>query len=177
MATFKDYEKHDAIGLAELVRKRDVTPIELLDAAIERIERLNPKINAIVHRMDVEARRAIAAGLPDGPFRGVPFALKDLYQLYAGQPTLNGSRSFEGFVADHDSTLTERYKAAGLVIMAKTSTPEFGLNMTTEPAVHGPTRNPWNTALSAGGDSPGNVRKPNKKRVILHSSAGGGPCA
>ncbi len=152
---FKEYEDYDAMGLAALVRKRQVTPQELLDAAIERVVARDADINAVVTEMYDQARAAIAAGLPEGPFTGVPFMLKDLGALYAGVRTSNGSRIFADFVPDHDSTLVERYKAAGLVIMAKTNTPELGIAATTEPQLFGPTRNPWRRTHSAGGSSGG----------------------
>ena len=152
---FNEYEQYDALGLAELVRQRQVTPQELLEAAIARVEARDGSMNAVVTKMYDQARAAIAAGLPDGPFTGVPFMLKDLGVLYAGVRTTNGSRMFADFVADHDSTLVARYKAAGLVIMAKTNTPEFGIAATTEPQLFGPTRNPWSLAHSAGGSSGG----------------------
>jgi len=150
-----EYERYDALGLADLVRRRQVTPQELLDAAMARVEARDGAINAVVTRMYDAARAAIAAGLPAGPFTGVPFMLKDLGVLYAGVRTSNGSRIFADHVADHDSTLVARYKVAGLVIMAKTNTPEFGLAATTEPQLFGPTRNPWSLAHSAGGSSGG----------------------
>ena len=150
-----EYEQYDALGLAELVRQRQVTPQELLEAAMARVEARDGTINAVVTKMYDQARAAIAAGLPAGPFTGVPFMLKDLGVLYAGVRTSNGSRIFSDFVADHDSTLVARYKAAGLVIMAKTNTPEFGIAATTEPQLFGPTRNPWSVAHSAGGSSGG----------------------
>jgi amidase len=155
LMTFSEYDHYDAMGLAELVRRKQVTPQELLEAAIERVAARDATLNAVVTKMYDEARAAIAAGLPEGPFTGVPYMLKDLGVLYAGVPTSNGSRLFADFVPDHDSTLVERYKAAGLVIMAKTNTPELGIAATTEPQLFGPTRNPWNTAHSAGGSSGG----------------------
>ncbi len=155
MAAFREYEDFDALGLAALIARREVTAEEVLEAAIARTEARNPRINAVVHTMYDEARRTIAAGLPTAPLSGAPFMLKDLYALYTGAPISNGSRLFGGFVADHDLTLVARMRAAGLVVMGKTNTPEFGLNAATEPVVHGATRNPWNTARSAGGSSGG----------------------
>ena len=143
---FNEYEQYDALGLAELVRQRQVTPQELLDAAIARVEARDGSVNAVVTTMYDQARAAIAAGLPDGPFTGVPFMLKDLGVLYAGVRTANGSRIFADFVANHDSTLVSRYKAAGLVI-AKTNTPGWH-RATTDPVV-GP-RESW-VSHSAGG--------------------------
>ena len=157
MAGFNDFESFDAVGLAELIRNNEVSAEEVLEAAITRVEALNPKVNAVIHTMYDDARRAIASGLPDGPLAGVPYMLKDLYVLCTGAPTTNGSRLFADFVADHDSTLTERCRAAGLVIMGKTNTPEFGLNASTEPVFHGPTLNPYDLGRSAGGSSGGSA--------------------
>jgi amidase/6-aminohexanoate-cyclic-dimer hydrolase len=150
-----EYEQYDATGLAELVRNAEVTPGELLELAIAQVESRDGELNAVVHRMDDEARSAVLAGLPQGPFTGVPFMIKDLIAACAGVPTTNGSRIFRDFVPDHDSTLIERYRAAGLVIMAKTNTPELGVAATTEPALHGSTRNPWRLECSPGGSSGG----------------------
>jgi amidase len=150
-----DYERYDAIGLAALVARKEVSPQELLDAAIRRAESVNPKINAVVATHYDEARSAIRAGLPDGPFRGVPFLLKDLHALLDGTVTSNGCRFFSDNRADHDSELVARYRRGGLVIFGKTNTPEFGLTVSTEPRLFGPTRNPWNLAYMAGGSSGG----------------------
>jgi Asp-tRNA(Asn)/Glu-tRNA(Gln) amidotransferase A subunit family amidase len=172
---FQEYEDYDAMGLAELVRQRQVTPQELLEAAISRIEARDVTINAVVTKMYDQARAAIAAGLPPGPFTGVPFMLKDLGVLYAGVRTSNGSRLFANFVPDHDSTLVERYKAAGLVILAKTNTPEFGISATTEPQLFGPTRNPWRHTHSAGGSSGGAAAAVAAGYVpMAHATDGGG---
>jgi len=153
--TFQEYDAYDAIGLAELVQQKQISAQELLATAIERVTARDTEINAVVTTMYDQASAAIATGLPSGPFTGVPFMLKDLGALYAGVPTSNGSRIFAEFVPDHDSTLVQRYKAAGLVIMAKTNTPELGIAATTEPQLFGPTRNPWRLTHSAGGSSGG----------------------
>lgn len=150
-----DYESLDAIGLAERVRSGDVHPAELLDSAMERATDRNPTLNAIVIDMEKQARSAIEAGLPDGPLRGVPFLLKDLHLLYEGERSTNGCRLFRDNVADHDSELVERYKRAGLVIFGKSASPEFGVTATTESALFGETRNPWNLEHSSGGSSGG----------------------
>jgi len=155
MAAFGEFERYDAVGLAKLVRDKQVTPAELLDAAIERVESRNADVNAVVRRLYEEARRAIAARLPDGPFTGVPFLLKDIGALLTGTGTTFGSRMFTTFVADHDSELVARYRRSGLVIFGKTNTPEFGIVPTTEPLLFGPTNNPWNRAYSPGGSSGG----------------------
>ena len=155
MTASSDLDRYDGLGLAALVRQREVTAGELLDAAIARVDARNPAINAVIHRMDTQARAAIAAGLPAGPFTGVPYLLKDLGALYAGTPTTAGSTFFRDAVADHDSEIVLRLKRAGLVIFGKTNTSEFGLSTSVEPRLFGPTRNPWNTAYSAGGSSGG----------------------
>lgn len=154
----EDLSLLDATAQADLVRRKDVKPIELVDAAIERIERLNPKLNAVVTPMYDLAREAAAAGaLPDGRFTGVPFLLKDLMVSYAGVRTTSGSSFLRDHVPDHDSELVARYKRAGLVVLGKTNTPEFGLLPTTEPRLFGPTRNPWDTSRTPGGSSGGSA--------------------
>ena len=155
MTVFKDYEDYDALGLAALVRGRDVSAKELLETAIARTEELNPKINAVAQRFLDEGLDAISKGLPQGPFTGVPFLIKDLYCYCAGQPCGNGSRLFDGFVPDHDFDLTARYRQAGLVIFGRSTTSEFGLSVSTETLALGPTRNPWSLAHSSGGSSGG----------------------
>lgn len=155
MGKFKEYEKYDGLGLAALVAKGDVNAEELLDEAIERTEARNPKLNAIVIKHYDEAREQIKNGLPNGPFKGVPFLLKDLHLLLKGTVTSYGSAAWDGYVADHNSTLTDRYLAAGLVVFGKTNSPELGLAGTTEPRLYGATYNPWNLEHSPGGSSGG----------------------
>jgi Asp-tRNA(Asn)/Glu-tRNA(Gln) amidotransferase A subunit family amidase len=170
-----EYEQHDAVGLAQLVREGRVTPTELLEAAIGQVERINPRVNAVVSKLYDHARQAIAAGLPDGPLRGVPFMLKDLYALCTGTVSSNGSRFFAGNLADHDSEMVARYKRAGLVIMGRTNTPEFGLTVTTEPRLFGPTRNPWKLDSMAGGSSGGAAAAVASGMLpAAHASDGGG---
>jgi amidase/6-aminohexanoate-cyclic-dimer hydrolase len=175
MSGLVDFEKHDGLGLADLIRRREVTPAEALEAAITRIEARNPALNAVVTRLYDQARGAIAAGLPDGPFTGVPYALKDLGALYTGAVTSYGSRFFADNRADHDSELTARLKRAGLVILGKTNTPELGLAPSTEPRHLGPTRNPWNLAFSAGGSSGGAAAAVAAGMLpMAHATDGGG---
>jgi amidase len=151
----REYANYDGLGLAELVRKCDVTPTELLDAAIERIERHNPKLNAVVHKAYDEARAVAAGALPDGPFKGVPFLIKDLGVRVKGWPRTSASR-FAKIDADaDDSELTTRYRASGVVLAGKTNTPEFGIPGVTTSALLGPCRNPWNTDHISGGSSGG----------------------
>lgn len=173
MSGFHEYGKYDALGLAELVRKREVKPEELLEEAIARTERAG-EINAVVLKHYDRARQQIARGLPDGPFRGVPFLIKD-FTLLAATPTTYGSRFFADAIADQDSTLVARYLSAGLVIYGKTNTPEFGLTLTTEPRLYGPSRNPWNLQHSTGGSSGGSAAAVAARLVpIAHATDGGG---
>jgi len=170
-----DYDRFDAIGLAALVSRKEVSPQQLLDAAIARTEAVNPKVNAVVARHYDEARAAIRAGLPEGPFRGVPFLLKDLNALFDGTITSNGSRFFTGNRADHDTEVVARYRRSGLVIFGKTNTPEFGLTVSTEPRLFGPTRNPWKPTHMAGGSSGGAAAAVAAGIVpAAHASDGGG---
>ncbi len=152
---FKEYDEYDALGLAELVNKGEVSAEELLDEAINRNEKVNDKTNAVVLKHYDEAKALIKEGLPKGLFTGVPFLLKDLHVLLTGTKTTFGSKFFKDYVADHNSTLVDRYLEAGLVIFGKTNSPEFGLTVTTEPELYGPTRNPWGLDHSAGGSSGG----------------------
>ena len=165
----------DATAQAELVRKKEFKPIELVDAAIERIERVNPQINAVITTMYDEARAAANGELPGGPFTGVPFLLKDLLAAYAGVRMASGSAFLKDFVPDHDSELVARYKRAGLVVVGKTNTPEYGIMPTTEPALFGPSRNPWDTTRATGGSSGGSAAAVASGMVpFAHGNDGGG---
>jgi amidase len=117
MDGFREYDHYDGLGLAELVRRKEVSPAELVEEAIRRIETVNPQINAVIHPMYDLARQQVQQGLPEGPFRGVPFLLKDLLVYYAGVPTRSGSRFFRDFVPDHDSEIVRRYRQAGVVVL------------------------------------------------------------
>lgn len=150
-----DYVTHDALGLAKLVRKKVVSPVELLAAAVARLDTVNPKINAEAFRFLDLAKKQIAAGVSEGPFAGVPFMTKDLGVMVSGAPYGAGSRAWNGHVADVDSVFTERVRAAGFVIFGSTTTPELGLTSTTENKVQGDTHNPWKVGYSAGGSSGG----------------------
>ncbi|TMQ28045.1 MAG: amidase [Candidatus Rokuibacteriota bacterium] len=175
MSVLAEFERYDGIGLAELVRRREVTATEVLEETIARIEARNPTINAVVTRMYDEARKAIAAGLPTGPFTGVPYLLKDLGALYTGVITAGGSRLFATDVANHDSELTARLRLAGLVIAGKSNTPEMGLAPSTEPRLFGPTRNPWKLSHSAGGSSGGAAAAVASGMLpMAHATDGGG---
>jgi amidase len=155
--TFRDYGDYDALGLAGLVSSGQVSASELLDEALSRTSQANPKINAIVHLMEARAREALTAGLPAGPFSGVPFLVKDLMTACAGEPMRCGSRLFQDFVPPEDEELTRRYRKAGLVIFGKTNTPELGVTNVTEPELFGPTRNPWNLDRTPSGSSGGSA--------------------
>jgi amidase len=154
---FSDYVRYDAIGLAQLVRRGDVSAGELLDIAVIRANDTNPAINAVVNLFPETARQQIAQGLPEGPLSGVPFVLKDLFIDLKGTTTTSGAVFFKGTVATRDSIVAERYKNAGLVIFGKTHSCEFGGSPTTESQLYGVTRNPWNPAFSAGGSSGGSA--------------------
>ena len=175
MTGFPDYDSHDARGLAELVRRGEVSADELLDEAIARVAALNPRLNMVTVEFHHMARSAIAAGLPAGPLSGVPFPLKDLYAAMAGTRMTNGSRLYADFVCAADSTLVARYKAAGLVMFARTNSPELGLSYATEPTLHGPTRNPWSLCHIPGGSSGGAAAAVAAGIVpAAHASDGGG---
>jgi Asp-tRNA(Asn)/Glu-tRNA(Gln) amidotransferase A subunit family amidase len=176
MSGFADYERYDALGLADLVRRRRVTPTELLDAAIERVEARNGAVNAVVLELYDYARRAIADGLPDGPFTGVPFLLKDLTASLAGVPMTRGSRFFADTPPPTvDSEHVKRLKRAGLVIFGRTNTCELGLSLTCEPELHGPTRNPWDVSRISGGSSGGAAAAVGARMLPLaHASDGFG---
>src|SRR5215831_3732112 len=175
MPGFTEYEQYDALGLANLVRQRQVTAEELLEAAIARVEARNPTVNAVVHKLYDYGRQAIAAGLPDGPFTGVPFLLKDLSASLAGTPTTRACRYFADAVPAEDSEHVKRLKRAGLVIFGKTNTCELGLSLTCEPQMHGPTRNPWDPTRISGGSSGGAAAAVGARIVpMAHASDGFG---
>jgi amidase len=172
--SFTEYPSYDALGLAELVRTGAVSAKELVETAIERIESLNPRLNAVIHRMFERGRREVDAGLPEGPFRGVPFLIKDLSLLVAGEPMRCGSRFLEGWTPDHDSELVIRFRRSGLVALGKTSTPELGLTPYTEPELFGPTRNPWNPERISGGSSGGSAAAVASRMVPIAGGGDGG---
>lgn len=175
MSKPEKYAFMDATAQAELVRKKEVKPIELVDAAIERIERLNPKLNAVITSMYEHAREVAQGALPDGPFCGVPFLLKDLAASYAGVRMTWGSAFMQDFIPDHNSELVSRLKRAGLVIVGKTNTPEFGILPTTEPLLFGATRNPWDLRRTAGGSSGGSAAAVAAGMIaVAHANDGGG---
>jgi len=176
MNGFAEYEEYDALGLAGLVRRKEVTPLELLEAAIERVEARNPAINAVTMKLYDFGRKAIIDGLPDGPFRGVPFLMKDLTSPIAGVRMTRGSKFFaDAPPAAFDSEHVKRLKRAGLVIFGRTNTCELGLSLTCEPQLHGPTRNPWNVAHISGGSSGGAAAAVAARMLpVAHASDGFG---
>jgi amidase len=172
---FDEYDRYDALGLAALVRDGEVSPRELLDEAITRAERVNPRLNAIVIEMYDHARRHLREPLPEGPFCGVPFLLKDLVSGYTGVPLQGGSRMFRGYVPDRHAELVSRYEQAGVVVFGKTNTPELGILPTTEPELYGPTHNPWRHGVTPGGSSGGSAAAVAAGIVpMAHGGDGGG---
>jgi amidase len=150
----------DATAQAELVRRGELSPLELVEAAIARCERVNPQLNAVIHPLYEKARAAAASpSLPGGPFRGVPFLVKDAVCHTAGDPYHCGMRVLKehGYRAAGDTELARRFRAAGFVFVGKTNTPELALSVTTEPLAYGATRNPWSLAHSTGGSSGGSA--------------------
>lgn len=171
---FKEYGDHDGMGLARLVRTKEVSATELLDEAIARTARVDPQINAVVVKHYEYAERQIENGLSHGTFTGVPFLLKDL-DILEGTRTTSGASVYKDNVADHTSTLARRFLDAGVAIFGKSSSPEFGLLPTTESRLFGPTRNPWSLAHSSGGSSGGAAAAVAARILPLaHASDGGG---
>jgi len=166
---------YDAMGLAELVRQKQIQAVELINACIERIERINPTLNAVVTPMFEQARTEITQRPFHAPFYGVPFLLKDLGAPCVGARMTMGSAFMQEFVPDHDSELVARLKRAGLIITGKTNTPELGILPTTEPKLFGPCRNPWNLDRTAGGSSGGGAAAVAARFVpMAHGNDGGG---
>ena len=169
------YDELDATALAERVRKKELHPSELVDEVISRIEALNPRLNAVVHKMYDRARAAAKGPLPEGPFAGVPFLVKDFDGYVAGEPYTASCRAMVDFIPDHDAEIIARYRRAGLIFVAKTNTPELAILGTTEPALRGPTRNPWNLAHTTGGSSGGSAACVAARIVpMAHGGDGGG---
>ena len=173
-----DLSHLDATAQAALVRGGEVSPSELVEAAIARIEAVNPQLNAVITPLYEGARaQAASASLPDGPFRGVPFLLKDLSAHSAGDPFHEGMAFLKkrSWTESEDTALAARFRAAGLVVVGKANTPELGILPTTEPAAYGPTRNPWDPTRSTGGSSGGSAAAVAAGLVpIAHANDGGG---
>ncbi|HEX6211689.1 MAG TPA: amidase, partial [Methylomirabilota bacterium] len=176
MTGFAEFEAYDALGLAELVRRKTVTPAELLEAAIARVEARNGAVNAVTMPLYDLARASIAQGLPAGPFTGVPFLVKDLSAAVAGVRMTRSSRFFADTPpAAADSEHVARLRRAGLVIFGRTNTCELGLSLTCEPQLHGPTRNPWDLSRISGGSSGGAAAAVGARMLPLaHASDGFG---
>ncbi|HYG59025.1 MAG TPA: amidase, partial [Symbiobacteriaceae bacterium] len=174
MGSFPEYDRYDGLGLAALVKQGALSAAELCQEAMDRISERNPRLNAVVYTMFDQGLHAARAGLHGGPFQGVPFLLKDLLDAYAGVPMTSGSKAFRNFVPAYDSEMVQRYKRAGVVILGKTNTPEFGLLGVTEPELFGPCRNPWNPAHTPGGSSGGSAAAVAAGMVPLASGGDGG---
>lgn len=176
MRAFAEYEDYDGLGLAELVRHKQVTPVELLDAAIARVSARNPQVNAVVMELYDHARQAIERGLPEGPFSGVPYLMKDLTSPIAGVRMTRGSRFFADTPPSaSDSVHVERLKRTGLVIFGRTNTCELGLSLTCEPRQYGPTLNPWDPTRISGGSSGGSAAAVGARMLpMAHASDGFG---
>lgn len=147
----------DGVGLGELVSKKEVQPVELVEEAIRRIEELNPTLNAVIHKAYDEARETAQGPLPEGPFQGVPYLLKELATMAEGMPTTNSCRYLQNFVSPLDLEIVTRIRKAGFILLGKTNAPEFGWAITTEPKMYGPTLNPWKEGITAGGSSGGSA--------------------
>lgn len=171
---FDEYIKHDALGLAALIREKQVSAQEVLEAAMARLEAVNPQINAVIHKMYDEAKAMLAQFDPQAPFAGVPFLLKDLGIHIKGQPLLTGCRGYKGFISSEDSEIVARYRKAGLLFVGRTNVPEFGLTPFTEPQLFGPTKNPWNLAHSPGGSSGGSAAAVAAGIVPMATASDGG---
>src|SRR3954471_21771082 len=178
-----EYGTLDALGLADLVRRRQVSPSELLEEAIARNERVHPQLGAVITTVYDDARRIAAASTASGahdsassaPFAGVPFLVKDIYCDMAGVPATSSSRYLLGYKPARDATIVERFRKAGLITIGRTNAPELGLLPVIEPELHGPTRNPWNPALTPGGSSGGAAAAVAAGIVPLaHANDGGG---
>ncbi|HEY8945552.1 MAG TPA: amidase family protein [Polyangiaceae bacterium] len=176
MSNFKEYNDFDALGLAELVRGKQISPRELVEAAIERIEAVNGRLNAVVYKLyDSALASARAPNSGTGPLAGVPMLMKDLLSPCAGAPFTSGSRYYNGHVPDYDAEIVRRYRRAGLLVLGKTSTPEFGIMPVTEPVLFGACRNPWDLARTPGGSSGGAAAAVASGMVpVAHGGDGGG---
>lgn len=174
MTAIAEYGQLDGLALADLVRRGEVAPHELAEEAIRRAEAVGAKLGAVVAPMYERARDMSRGTLPEGPYRGVPFLLKDLIAAIAGAPLQSGSRFFRGHVPAHDSEIVRRYLAAGLVPVGKTATSELGITPYVETAAHGPCKNPWDPARSAGGSSGGSAAAVAARIVPVATGGDGG---
>ncbi|MEC0125288.1 amidase [Paenibacillus pabuli] len=174
MSSFS-YTSYDAVGLAELIRSREVSPVELLEAAFARMEEVNPQVNAVVRTYETRARQEAGLVRPgEQPFAGVPLLLKDISQSLEGEILTSGSRLFSKHRSIRNSNYVTRLREAGFIIIGHTNTPEFGLKNITEPRLHGPSRNPWNIHHSPGGSSGGAAAAVASGIVPLAGASDGG---
>ena len=174
MGGFPEFDQYDAMGLAELVKKGQITPVELCEEAIQRIERVNPQLNAVVTPMYDQGRKETSSPIPEGPFTGVPLLIKDLDYAYSGVNMTSGCKALKDYIPEQDSEMVLRFKKAGTVIIGKTNTPEFGLLGITEPELFGPCRNPWNTGHTPGGSSGGSAAAVAARIVPMAAGGDGG---
>lgn len=172
--TFEEYRRYDALGLAQLIRQKEITAAEVVEIATQRAEHVNPKINAIVHPLYDLARKMAGEATSENPFAGVPFLIKDLGLSIQDTPRRTGSKGYEGYVSPENSYAVDRFRTAGLSFLGKTNTPEFGLTPFTEPKHQGPTRNPWNLERSAGGSSGGSAAAVAAGIVPMATASDGG---
>ncbi len=172
---FPEYSRYDGLGLADLVRRREISPMDLLDSAIDGIERLNPDLNCVVQTLRDNALAEIKSGSGPGPFHGVPFLVKEFGMHFKGMKTSAGSRLAAGVSFAHDTALMRRCRAAGLVTIGTTATPEMAFNANSEALIYGSTRNPWDLGYSVGGSSGGAGAAVGGGIVpIAHANDGGG---
>jgi amidase len=170
-----DLASLDATSLAELIRRRELSPLELVDDVVARIEKVNPRLNAVTFLQLERAREQARGVLPAGPFQGVPYLLKDVVAACTGMPLTAGSAMLRHHVCDHDSVLVSRLRAAGFVLLGRTSCCELGLLPTTEPKIYGPTRNPWDLSRTTGGSSGGSAAAVASRMLpAAHANDGGG---
>lgn len=174
MSIFREYHQYDGLGLAELVRKKEIQPSELVEEAILRIEAYNPKINAVIYTMFDQARKQLKNQLPNGSFAGVPFLLKDAMDTVEGEPTSSGTRLLKDIRQSHENETVKRFRAAGLIFLGKTNLPELCLLPITEPDAFGPTHNPWDLTRTPGGSSGGSAAAVAACMVPVAGGADGG---
>ncbi|HHY16154.1 MAG TPA: amidase [Firmicutes bacterium] len=171
----REYVKYDGLGLAELVKTKQITPAELRETALKAVEVINPRINAVATMIPGDLDITTPHNVPKGPFEGVPFMLKDVPPMIAGVPANNGSRFLKGNTSEHHHNLMVRFREAGLVSIATTCVPEMSASGTTESVLYGNTLNPWNDKHSAGGSSGGSAAAVSGGLVPLaHGGDGGG---
>jgi amidase len=171
---FSDYGNCDGLGLAELVNRKKVSPAELVEEAISRIEKHNSKLNAVVYKLYDRAREKAKGKLPEGPFKGVPFLMKDLVSTLEGLPTSGGNKLWKNIPATVTSEMAKRWEASGAVVVGKTNTPEFGLTPYTESDTLGPALNPWDTTRTPGGSSGGSGAAVAARMVPFATGGDGG---